>query len=206
MYKLYNVKGWGSLAPHMLLERLGVGYESRWMTPAEVKDPAFRKISPLGYVPALELADGRVMFESLAIMIYLTDAHPSQLAPRPGTAEHGEYLAWLTFLSVNVYGSINMESHGEIFAADAAGLGHLRQVAGAQLKRMFGIVEERLSRNGPFMMGKTAGAVDYYLYMLTRWTKPDPETFLKDFPHVAHVAQHVASLPELRGVLRQHDL
>ena len=48
MYKLYNVKRWGSMCAHLLLEELGVPYQNIWMTPEQVRAPAFREISPLG--------------------------------------------------------------------------------------------------------------------------------------------------------------
>jgi hypothetical protein len=36
MYSLYNVKRWGSLAPHLVLEELEVPYQNIWMTPEKV--------------------------------------------------------------------------------------------------------------------------------------------------------------------------
>src|SRR5687768_12057073 len=53
MYTLYNVKRWGSMAPHFLLEELDVPYQSAWMTPEQVREPEFRDLSPLGYIPVL---------------------------------------------------------------------------------------------------------------------------------------------------------
>ena len=37
MYKLYNVKRWGSMAPHLVLEELGLPYQNIWMTPQQVR-------------------------------------------------------------------------------------------------------------------------------------------------------------------------
>ena len=36
MYKLYNVKAWGSLCVHFLLEEMQVPYTNIWMTPEQV--------------------------------------------------------------------------------------------------------------------------------------------------------------------------
>jgi hypothetical protein len=33
MYKLYNVKRWGSISAHLVLEELGVPYQNIWLTP-----------------------------------------------------------------------------------------------------------------------------------------------------------------------------
>ena len=40
MYKLYNVKAWGSMSVHFLLEEMAVPYTNIWMTPEQVAAPA----------------------------------------------------------------------------------------------------------------------------------------------------------------------
>ncbi len=64
MYKLYNVKAWGSLCIHFMLEEMEIPYTNIWMTPAQVSEPEFSDISPLGYIPALGLSDGSALFKS----------------------------------------------------------------------------------------------------------------------------------------------
>jgi len=89
MYKLYNVKRWGSMSAHFVLEELGVPYQNIWMTPEQVKAPEFRDLSPLGLIPVLGLRDGRTVVESSAIVLFLTDSHPDRgLAPKPGGEDH----------------------------------------------------------------------------------------------------------------------
>jgi maleylacetoacetate isomerase len=46
------------------------------LTGGEHRLPAYRRINPLGRVPALELDDGRVITQSLAIIDYLEQAYP----------------------------------------------------------------------------------------------------------------------------------
>ena len=58
MYKLYNVKAWGSMGVHFLLEEMAVPYTNIWMTAEQVAAPEYRELSPLGYIPALGLDDG----------------------------------------------------------------------------------------------------------------------------------------------------
>jgi hypothetical protein len=82
MYKLYNVKAWGSLAIHCLLEELEVPYTNIWMTGDQVRAPEFLAISPLGQIPALGLDDGRSLFESAAIVSFLVVAHQHAVATR----------------------------------------------------------------------------------------------------------------------------
>src|SRR5207302_8441681 len=53
---------------------------------------------------SLVLPDGTPMFESAAILIHLTDAHPTaRLAPVAGSTAHAGFLQWMLFLSSSVY-------------------------------------------------------------------------------------------------------
>lgn len=78
-------------APHRVLT---VGED---LTQAE-----YLQINPSGTVPSL--VDGElVLFESIAILMYLADRFPeAQLAPPPGSPEHALYDRWLAFLATNL--------------------------------------------------------------------------------------------------------
>ncbi len=194
MYKLYNVKCWGSLAVHLVLEELGAPYENVWMTPDQVKAPEFKRISPLGLIPALGLADGRTMIESAAMVSFLTTAHPGKgMGPQPGTPDHGMFLSWLHFMSTNMYASVDLAAGG-----DAWGL--------EKLNREYGIVNSHLAESGPFMMGANCSALDLYLFMLAIWGKPSEQTILDAYPAVAKVCSHVRQRPKLANALEAHGV
>src|SRR5256886_16938494 len=75
-------------------------FRSLWVgrTPAELE--TFRRINPAAKVPALVLPDGTAVFESAAILIHLTNAHPAaDLAPVVGSTAHARFLQWMLFLS-----------------------------------------------------------------------------------------------------------
>jgi glutathione S-transferase len=85
-----------------LLEELGAPYETKIVSTRGADgsgsaDPA--NPHPHGKVPAL-IHDGRVVFESSAIALYLTDMFPdARLGPRIGEAKRGEFLSWLVYRS-----------------------------------------------------------------------------------------------------------
>ena len=121
MYKLYNVRAWGSTAIHCLLEEMDVPYTNIWMTAEQVRAPEFREVSPIGLIPALGLADGRSLFESAAIVSFLVTAHPEKgLSPVPGSDDFGEFLSWLHFMSANLYQTNNLALGGNVYAMDDA--------------------------------------------------------------------------------------
>ena len=119
MYKLYNVKAWGSLAIHCLLEEMEVPYTNIWMTPEQVRAPEFRAISPLGMIPALGLADGRTLYESAAIVSFLVAAHPDKhMSPVLGSPAYGEFMSLLHFMSTELYALDNLAFWRSAYAAD----------------------------------------------------------------------------------------
>src|SRR5215469_14512831 len=121
MYKLYNVKAMGSMCVHFLLEEMEVPYTNVWMTMEQVRAPEFRQLSPLGFVPALGLKDGRTLFETAAIMTFLVTAHADKgLSPPPGSDDFGEFLAWLQLMNSNLYRALSMAFHGDFYAMTPA--------------------------------------------------------------------------------------
>lgn len=85
-----------------LLEEIGAPYETKIVNfrradGTGARDPA--NPHPHGKVPALSHG-GRVVFESGAIALYLTDLFPeAKLGPRIGDPSRGEYLSWLFYRS-----------------------------------------------------------------------------------------------------------
>jgi glutathione S-transferase len=205
MYKLYNVKGWGSMAPHFVLEEMDIPYENVWMTPEQVRTPAFREVSPLGLIPALGLDDGRAIFESAAIVSFLTTAHPDKgLAPPPGSNDHGVYLAWLAFMSSNIYPAINLAYHGRGLVDSDEAFAVLGQGGAARAGQLFGIIDEKLGEDGPFIMGDSFSAADIYLFMLALWAKPSERDLLQRCRNIARVSEEVRRRPKLRATLEVH--
>ena len=100
MLKLYHSPQSRSSRFIWLLEEIGQPYEIEYVTiqrgdGSGGRDP--KNPHPQGKVPALE-HDGRLVVESGAITLYLTDAFPqAKLAPQVGDPDRGAYLGWLFF-------------------------------------------------------------------------------------------------------------
>jgi len=207
MYKLYNVKTWGSLAPHCVLEELGVPYQNIWMTGDQVRDPKFKEISPLGFVPVLGLPDGRPIVESAAIIAFLTDAYPEKkLAPAPGENDHAEYLSWLVFMSVNLYQMISISYAPAMLADTEPEQKTVSRRAAENTNAIFDMIEARLAKEGPFILGDRFSAADIYLFMLSLWARPSEAEHLARCPHIAKVSAAVRARPKLKAALEAHGV
>ena len=99
MYVLHYYPDTASLAVRMVLAELGVQHRCELIDreAGVLSSPAYRKMQPLGLIPAMETPDG-TMFETAAILLYLADRHPG-LAPAVGSPDRGDFLKWLFFLS-----------------------------------------------------------------------------------------------------------
>jgi glutathione S-transferase len=207
MYKLYNVKRWGSIGAHLLLEELGVPYQNVWMTPEQVAAPEFRDISPLGLVPALGLADGRSMFESAAITAHLVTTHADKgMAPAPGTSDHGIFLSWLVYMATNLYPAVDWAMNLEHYVEGAGENLRLVEIGTRRFDERMSIVERHLKEDGPHMMGKEFSTLDHYLFMFTLWAKPSEAAARVKFPKIANIADTVRARPKLKAVLEAHGV
>jgi len=99
MIKIYHVPRTRSLRPIWLCEELGLSYEVIPVdfSPEFRASAEWRKINPVGKVPALSDGD-LTMMESGAMVQYLLDRYASgRLQPECGTTEHAIYLQWSWF-------------------------------------------------------------------------------------------------------------
>ena len=146
-----------------LLAEAGVGYDTvpvGW----DARDAAeHRARSPLGRVPALELDDGTVLFDSTAILLQLADLYPEAGLVGPlGSQERGDAYAWaLTAMTEMEPGSIRwglaQDESGRAQYLDCAGV-----LAEALTGRQF-LVGERLSVADFVLAGVLLGAEHFGL-------------------------------------------
>ena len=207
MYKLYNVKGWGSMGVQFLLEELEIPYTSVWMTPEQVRMPEFRQRSPLGFIPALGIEDGRTLFETAGIITFLVTTHSDKrLSPRPGSNDFGEFLSWLQLMNSNLYGALSISFHGDFYAMTPVHDAFITAKAIEKCDSLWELLDRRLAAEGPWLMGKTYSALDIYAFVAACWGRPNEMAVLGKFPNVAKLAMGVRSRPKLKAALKDHGV
>jgi glutathione S-transferase len=197
-YKLYGRANAGSLAPQILLEEIGAPYEMIWVSKAPADVESLRQINPTGKVPALVLPDGTPVFESAAILIHLTQAHPSaNLAPPVGSPAHARFLQWMLFLSSSVYESVLRCYYPERYSTSGmAAANEIEQQAVADYARHLELIHDVLS---PYVLGETLSAADPYLHMLAAWYPGDLAALHSRLPKLA---QHTELLRRRAATLK----
>lgn len=154
MITLYHAPQSRSTRMIWLLEELGVPYEIRPvsifrpMTGDGAGDPA--NPHPDKRVPAIEHGE-TVVAESVAIVLYLTDAFPeAKLGPVSGEAGRGEYLTWLAWYAAEMEPALFASMGGELDASPLK-----QRNYDAVIRRL----ETALART-PFVMGEQFSAAD----------------------------------------------
>lgn len=172
LMKLYYSPGACSLAPHIILEELGLPYTAQQINFAQGDNerPEFLKLSPMGAVPVLELNDGQALTEGVAIDQYLADLKPEMnLAPRNGTFERVRCQEWLNFISMELHKSIGALFAPQAFARSPAALEEVKsgltEIAGAKLD----LAERKLGMK-KFALGDDFSIADAYLFTIFGWT------------------------------------
>ncbi|GHT90446.1 glutathione S-transferase [Betaproteobacteria bacterium] len=162
--KLYYAPGACSLAPRIALQEAGLPYEAaqvdlRALTLADGTD--FKTINPLGYVPLLELDDGRCLLENAAILQYIADLAPDkQLAPANGSFARYKLQERLNFIATEVHKRFGALFHG---ASE-----DLQTEARTQLRALFAWLDGEL-KNQDYQFGATFTVADGYLFTVLRW-------------------------------------
>jgi maleylacetoacetate isomerase len=130
-------------------------------------DAAFRRANPIGYVPALVLADGRCLSESTAIFDYLEAIAPEPaLFPKdPWLRARVQQLVALVATGVQPLQNTNVldrvdPSRGEAMIGWAA---HYNARGLAAYEKWLEIIHAETGSNGPYSVGDALSAADIFL-------------------------------------------
>ena len=201
-YRLYGRANAGSLAVQIVLEEIGAPYELIWVGRTAPELEALRRINPAGKVPALVLPDGTPVFESAAILIHLTHAHPTAgLAPVAGSTAHARFLQWMLFLSSNVYEAALRSYYPERYSTvGTAAAAQIKAQAVEDYARQLELIHGALS---PYVLGERLSA-DPYLHMLASWYPGDAAALNSRLPKLAQHAELLRRRPATRKAEQDH--
>lgn len=203
-YVLYGERGSGSGIAEMLLAEAGI-------VPRQVDVPLgsdqqrgadYRRINPMGRIPALLLPDGTLVTESLAIALVIADRHPqADLLPPAGSADRARALRLMALLAGELYPAVTRFDYPERFVTDQAAAPGVAQRAIEESQRIWTIVEAEIG--APWAVGRFS-ALDAQIAAMSRWNN-NPHTWVDAHcPKVAAITRAVAARPKAGPVLMRH--
>src|SRR3954470_5164103 len=155
MYKLYYSPGSAAMAPMAILNAIGVKHELILVDDEknEQKGADYLRLNPNGRVPTLVHASPnspgeRVMYESAAICLFLTERHPeARLAPAVDHPDRGLFLQWMAYQTNTLQEALMHYWHGEYFIDGADQKAQISKKAEQRCDAMFGFLNGVLSRS-----------------------------------------------------------
>jgi len=199
--KLYYSPGACSLSPHIVLLEAGIPFTLEKTDLATKKTAAgtdYLTINSKGAVPALQLDDGRVLTEGVAITQYLADQKPdSGLAPRAGTFERYQLMEILNYITSEVHKGFSPLFNPKISA-------DWKATALANLGKKFDWLSAFLGGKS-YLMGNTFTVADAYLYTTLNWTGRLGIELAK-WPVLAAYHARVAARPKVQEAMKAEGL
>lgn len=176
MIQLHHFPSTAAMAPHILLEELGVPYELVHvdrMRDAH-KRPEYLALNPNGLIPVL-VHDGLVLYESAAVCLHLADTHAQHgLVPALGTPQRAEFYKWLMWMTNTLQANLLMYFYPERYVTSehAQAVPGVKDAAEARIGPMLDQLEAQVARSGgPWLLGAHYTVADPYALMLCRWTR-----------------------------------
>ncbi|MCP2233621.1 MULTISPECIES: glutathione transferase GstA [Erwinia] len=163
--KLYCKSGACSLSPHIVLRETGLDFtlvniDLKAKTTEQGED--YLLINPKGQVPALELNDGSVLTEGVAIVQYLADLKSDrQLLAPAGSLTRYHTLEWLNFIATELH-----KGFSPLFRPTTPE--EVKNLAREQLMQKFQYVNNELKEK-QWLLGLRFTVADAYLFTVTRW-------------------------------------
>jgi glutathione S-transferase len=157
---LYYAPGACSQASHIALAEANMPYSlvkaGRDRRTDDGQD--FNLVNPKGYTPALDLGDGTILTESLAILVYIAEKSGKLLA-KDGL-ERWRALEATAFMTTEI--------HRHFIPFFRGGMAEEKDAATETLLMRFGTLSDQLG-NRQFLVGEQMTIADCYLFVMLSW-------------------------------------
>lgn len=197
--KLYYAPGVCSMAAHIVAVEAGLSLDLLKVDirsePHRVEDGReLKAVSAKNVVPVLELDDGQILTEGVAILLYLADVKPeAMLIPSQDGFDRYRLQEWLTFVSSELHKTFSPWLFHPEYGAQAA------DVARQRLQTRFDILEDHLATQD-YLVGGRFGIADAYCFTIMNWSK-GRGIDLGPWPNLARYVSRIAERPSVHATL-----
>ena len=203
MMKLFYVPGVCSIVPHAILREGGFDFKLEKVDVRNGKRTEsgldYLALNPKGYVPALQLEDGRLLTEVAILVQYLADQRPALgLAPANGTPARYDLQEWLHFIATELH-------KGESVFYQPAATEELKAVFRARLEARFALVARQVEGK-QWLLGETFTVADAYAFFVLRQWKNVVKVDLAEKPVLAAYYARLAARPSIASALAAEGL
>ena len=204
MYILYGGGFTRALIVEMVLAEGGIPYELRNVdiVAHEHRKPEYLAINPFGWVPALITPEGRTLYETPAINLYLAEHHGlTHLAPALDDPDRGLFLSGLFSVTGDLEPILKRSFYPHRYVMREEDTAAMEERALAEALERLRVMEGRLRDNGPYHLGERFSLVDL---TLCHWIAPfENWGMLPDCPALRRCLELVGTRPKLRHLFER---
>lgn len=173
MLKLFFFPGACCMSSHIALEESKIPFELVYVgkNADEKARHDFLQLNPLGAVPTLQLSNGQVLTQNIAILEYIADQKPSAgLLDRPGSYERADILRWLSFIASDLHKAYSPIFRVSTISENPSVQHDIKKWAFSIIDKYLTMVDHHL-QNKTYLCAERFTAADAYLFTVYRWSK-----------------------------------
>jgi len=167
--KLYEFPPTRSIRARWTLQELGVDFQPITVNllKGEHRSPQFLAINPAGKVPVLE-DGGRVVTESVAIVLYLAEKYPDRKLIPSDPGEREELFRWLMFAVTELEGPLWRITRNTRLYPEAERQPTDVAIASREFKEMAAVLERHMDGR-EFVAGQRVSVADFVVAYTLDW-------------------------------------
>lgn len=212
MIQLYYSPGTACLAPHFLLEELGIPYELILVDIRiqEHHQESYLKLNPQGKIPFMVDGDFQLS-ESAAICLHLADRYAQQtgqlhFSPALSSHDRAHLLQWMFYLSNTLQAEMMSYFYPERLTEDATGAAQIKDKAEERVAKMLNYIDDKLAASGGnFLLSDKLSIADLFCFMLCRWTRGMHKP-ARVYPHLGPYLDRLFARPAIPKVFEMEEL
>ncbi|MEP3429100.1 MAG: glutathione binding-like protein [Roseibium sp.] len=200
--KLFYKSGACSMAAHILLNEAGASYSLEKVDTEKgltENGGAYADINPRGYVPALQLPDGNILTENVAVLHWLSEQFPTLAAGQGQSLDKFRTLELLSFVSSELHKGFSPYFSGKSFSEE-------RQAENMKkLRAKITQFEKLLAEGSDFLLGDRLTVADAYAFVVLNWAN-FLSISLADWPKTEAYVARIMARPATQQTLREEGL
>lgn len=206
MYILYGGDFTRAALVQWVLDEGKLEYELRKVDilKGEHRAAEFLAINPAGFVPILITPDGDALYEVAALMVYLADRHGlTDLAPAATDPRRGVFLSTVFNIAGDIQSEMKRFYYPHRFSLRREDDAGIKDLAKALLFTHLDVMNTRLAKCGPYVLGDRFSLADFYLSYWMAFL--DLDVLCKRFPSIATLYDLVKSRPSATPYIEEEE-
>ncbi len=198
--KLYYAPGTCALSCWIALKWAGADFEP---VKADFTSDDFKRVNPLGAVPALDIGSGRALAQAGAILNYIADLYPdAKLGPTNDINNRFTFNETMFFLTGDFHPAFWPFFFAQRYTTDTSksALDQVREASYARIDRVMDHLDGLIG-DTEHVYDNRRTVADAYAFVMARWTSKMPKSW-KDYPNVSRLFASLNDDADVQEVLR----